>query len=100
VSGVRGCATEATAALAPDHRTWSRDELAQVCHPSRRVVRGEVRAAADEAGGALLIQIRDEVARAEQAGRAAVRVDWMTGAVGAVALAGCAGFLLAGFGHG
>ena len=59
-----------------------------------------LRAAADEAGGTLLVQIRDEVARAERASRTVVRVAWVTGAVGAVALAGCAGFLLAGFGHG
>jgi len=59
-----------------------------------------LRAAADEAGGALLVQIRQEVAKAERASRTAARIAWITGAVGAVALAGFAGFLLAGFGHG
>lgn len=59
-----------------------------------------LRTAADEAGSALLLQVRQEVARAERASRTAVRVAWITGAMGAVALAGFAGFLLAGLGHG
>jgi hypothetical protein len=59
-----------------------------------------LRTAADEAGSALLLQVRQEVARAERASRTAVRIAWITGAMGAVALAGLAGFLLAGFGHG
>jgi len=59
-----------------------------------------LRTAADEAGAALLLQIREEVARAERASRTVVRVAWVIGAVGAVVLAGVAGFLLAAFGHG
>jgi hypothetical protein len=58
-----------------------------------------LQATADEAGGALLRQIREEVAKAERASRVALRITWVSGAVGAVAPAGIAGFLLACFGH-
>jgi Transcriptional activator TraM len=58
-----------------------------------------LRTAADEAGSALLLQVRQEVARAERAGRTAIRIAWIMGGMGAVALAGLAGFLLAGLGH-
>jgi hypothetical protein len=59
-----------------------------------------LRTAADEAGSALLGQLRQEVARAERASRTAVRVAWLLGGVGAVALAGVTGFLIGGLGHG
>jgi hypothetical protein len=59
-----------------------------------------LRAAAEEAGIALLAQIQREVLRAERAGRTAVRIAWVMGCLGAIALAGLAGFLSAASGHG
>ncbi len=61
-----------------------------------------LRTAADEAGSALLGQVRQEVARAEQASRTVLRIAWLIGGVGAVTLSGVIGFLLAGLelGHG
>ena len=55
-----------------------------------------LRTAADDAGSALLLQVQQEVARAERASRTAVHIAWIVGGVGAVALAGIGGFLLAG----
>lgn len=69
------------AALITDAGKWSADLL---------------RNAATEAGATLLAEMRHEAERAERAGRMAVRVAWTVGGIGAVALAGIAGFWLAG----
>ena len=52
------------------------------------------------ATAAMLAELRQETARAERAGRVAVRAAWGTGCVGAVALAGVAGVVVAGLRHG
>ena len=57
-----------------------------------------LRTAADEATSALLVQVRQNVARAERASWVAVCIAWVMGGLGTIALAGIAGFLLAGFG--
>jgi len=57
-----------------------------------------LRTAADEATSALLVQVRQNVARAERASWVTVCIAWVMGGLGTIALAGIAGFLLAGFG--
>jgi len=57
-----------------------------------------LRAAVEEATSALLAQIRQNAAKAERASRIAVCIAWVMGGLGTVALAGIAGFLLAGLG--
>jgi len=57
-----------------------------------------LRAAVEEATSALLVQVRQNAARAERASRVALRIAWVVGGLGTIALAGTAGFLLAGFG--
>jgi hypothetical protein len=78
-------AEQSAAALITQAGEWSAERL---------------RSAAEEAGSALLLQVRQEVAAADRASRTAVRAAWTMGTVGAIALAGLAGFLLAGLGHG
>ena len=56
-----------------------------------------LRTAVEDATSAVLAQVHQNAARAERASRIAVRIAWAMGGVGTVALAGIAGFLLAGF---
>ena len=60
----------------------------------------QLREAATELSASVLRELRPEVAKAEAAVRLSVRIAWVTGSVGAIALAGLAGFLFAGLGHG
>ena len=53
-----------------------------------------------ETTAAMLAELHRETAKAERASRVAIRIAWALGSVGAIALAGFAGFLLAGLGHG
>jgi len=54
---------------------------------------------AREATAATLVALHRETAKAERACRTAIRIAWALGSAGAIALAGFAGFLLAGLGH-
>jgi CHASE3 domain sensor protein len=76
---------QSAAALVTDAGKWSGDQL---------------REAAAEISASILRELRPEVAKAEAAARLSVRIAWITGSVGAIALAGLGGFLLAGLGHG
>jgi hypothetical protein len=58
-----------------------------------------LRTAAVEASNALLLQVRQEVARAERASRTTVRIAWLVAGMGTIVLAGFTGFLLAGLRH-
>ena len=53
-----------------------------------------------EATATMLAELHQETARAERASRVAVRVAWGLGSLVALGVAGLAGFLLAGLGHG
>jgi len=57
-----------------------------------------LRTAVEQAASALLVQVRQNAARAERASRIAVCIAWVMGGVVVIALAGIVGFLLAGFG--
>ena len=78
-------AKQSAAALITDAGQWSADQL---------------RETAAEISAAILKDLRPEVTKAETAARLSVRMAWVTGSIGAIALAGFAGFLLAGLGHG
>jgi hypothetical protein len=58
-----------------------------------------LKAAAEEAGSALLGQLQRETAKAERASRLAISAAWAIIGISAIALAGVAGFILAGLGH-
>jgi hypothetical protein len=53
-----------------------------------------------DATAMMLAELHRETVRAERASRTAVRIAWALGSAGAIALAGFAGFLLAGLGYG
>jgi hypothetical protein len=59
----------------------------------------QFREVARDATAAMLAELHRETATAEQASRTPIRIAWALGSAGAIALAGFAGFLLAGLGH-
>ena len=74
-------AKQAASALITEAGAWLADHL---------------RAAGAEVSASILTELRTDVAKAEAAARLSVRMAWMVGSIGAVALAGMAGFWLAG----
>jgi hypothetical protein len=58
-----------------------------------------LKAAGEEAGSALLLQLQRETTKAERASRLAISAAWAITGISAIALAGVAGFILAGLGH-
>jgi hypothetical protein len=58
-----------------------------------------LKAAGEEAGSALLLQLQRETTKAERASRLAISAAWAITGISAIALAGMAGFILAGLGH-
>lgn len=74
-------ARQSAAALITEAGTWSAEQL---------------REAAGQISASLLKELRQEVIKAEAAARLSVRMAWLTGGIGAIALAGLAGFWLAG----
>ena len=73
------------AAFITDAGKWSADQL---------------RETATEISASILKELRPEVTRAEAAAKLSVRMAWVAGSVGAIAVAGLAEFMLAGLGHG
>jgi hypothetical protein len=60
----------------------------------------QFREVAHEATARMLTELRQETAKAERASRTSVRIAWALGSLVAIAVAGLAGFLLAGLGRG
>jgi hypothetical protein len=59
-----------------------------------------LKAAGDEAANAVLHRLQLETAKAERASRSAFFAAWIAGGMCAIGIAGVAGFVLAGIGHG
>ena len=74
-------AKQVASTLITEAGAWSADHL---------------RATAAELSASIQKELRADVAKAEAAARVSVRVAWVVGGVGAVALAGMTGFWLAG----
>ena len=68
--------------------------------PSAAFLVDQFREALRDATAAMLAELRREADRAERASRISVRIAWTLGSLSATGLAGLAGFLLAGLGHG
>lgn len=74
-------AKQSASALITEAGKWSAEQL---------------RDAAAEISSSILKELRPEVTKAEAAARLSVRMAWVTGGIGAIALAGIAGFWVAG----
>jgi hypothetical protein len=78
-------AKAAAAALITDAGAWSAERL---------------REAAAEASNAVIERLQDETAKAQRAGRIALRAAWAAAGIGGLAVAATAGFWLATISHG
>lgn len=100
IEGLNKAAADAISAASTQHIEAAKQSAAAFVTDAAKWSAEQLREAAAELSVAVLQELRPELARAEAAARFSVRMAWLTGSVGAIALAGLAGFLLAGLGHG
>lgn len=100
IEGVVKAAADRTSAAAAQTVDASRKAGDALINQGASFLVEQFREVAREATAVILIELRQETAKAERASRTAIHVAWALGGVGAIALAGFIGFLLAGLGHG
>ena len=100
IEGVVKAAADRTSAAAAQAVDASRKAGDALINQGASFLVEQFREVAREATAVILIELRQETAKAERASRTAIHVAWALGGVGAIALAGFIGFLLAGLGHG
>jgi CHASE3 domain sensor protein len=100
IEGVVKAAADRTSAAAAQTVEASKTAGEAIINQGAAFLVEQFREAVRETAAAMVNELRQEAAKAERASRAAVRGAWAVGSVGATALAGVAGFLLAGLSHG
>jgi hypothetical protein len=100
IEGVVRAAADRTSAAAAQTVDASRKTCDALINQGASFVVEQFREVAHEATAAMLAELRLETAKAERASRTAVYIAWAFASVGAIVLAGFAGFLLAGLRHG
>lgn len=100
IEGVVKAAADRTSAAAAQTIDASRKAGDALINQGATFLIEHFREVTREATATMLAQLHRETAKAERASRTAVRIAWALGSVGAFALAGFAGFLLAGFSQG
>jgi CHASE3 domain sensor protein len=96
IEGLNKTAADRITAAAAQHIEAARQSASALITEAGRWSAEQLREAAGEISASILKELRPEVMRAEAAARQSVRVAWLTGGISAVALAGIAGFWLAG----
>jgi CHASE3 domain sensor protein len=96
IDGLNKTAADRITAAAAQHIEAARQSASALITEAGRWSAEQLREAAGEISASILKELRPEVMRAEAAARQSVRVAWLTGGISAVALAGIAGFWLAG----
>jgi CHASE3 domain sensor protein len=100
IEGLNKAAADRISAASNQHIEAARQSAAALVTEAGKWSAEQLRETAAEISASILKDLRPEVLKAETAARVSVRTAWLTGSVGAIALAGLAGFLLAGLGHG
>lgn len=100
IEGVVRAAADRTSAAAAQTVDASRKAGDALINQGATFLIEHFREVTREATATMLAELHRETAKAERASRTAVRIVWALGSVGVLALAGFAGFLLAGLGHG
>jgi hypothetical protein len=100
IEGVVKAAADRTSAAAAQTADASRRAGDALINQGASFLVEQFREVVREATAMMLADLHREIAKAERASRTAVRIAWALSSAGAIALAGFAGFLLAGFGHG
>jgi CHASE3 domain sensor protein len=96
IDGLNKTAADRITAAAAQHIEAARQSASALITEAGRWSAEQLREAAGEISASILKELRPEVMKAEAAARRSVRMAWLTGGIGAVALAGVAGFWLAG----
>jgi hypothetical protein len=100
IEGLNKAAADRISAASNQHIEAARQSAAALVTEAGKWSAEQLRETAAEISASILKDLRPEVLNAEVAARVSVRMAWLTGSVGAIALAGLAGFLLAGLGRG
>jgi hypothetical protein len=100
IEGLNKATADRISAASNQHIEAARQSAAALVTEAGKWSAEQLRETAAEISSSILKDLRPEVLKAETAARVSVRMAWLTGSVGAIALAGLAGFLLAGLGHG
>ena len=100
IEGLNKAAADRISAASNQHIEAARQSAAALVTEAGKWSAEQLRETAAEISASILKDLRPEVLKAEVAARVSVRMAWLTGSVGAIALAGLAGFLLAGLGRG
>jgi len=96
IEGLNKAAADRITAAAAQHIEAARQSAAAIITEAGRWSAEQLSEAAAEVSASILKELRPEVMRAEAAARLSVRMAWVTGGISAVAVAGVAGFWLAG----
>lgn len=96
---VKEAGDRVTAASA-QHLAAAKREAELLIADGGEAVAERLKAAGEAVTAAMMTQLRQETARAEKAGRIAVRTAWTTAALTAIAFSGLAGTWISGFVHG
>ena len=100
IEGVVKAAADRTSASAAQAIDASKGAAEAIISQGAAFLVEQFREVIREATATMLAELHQETARAERASRVAVRVAWGLGSLVALGVAGLAGFLLAGLGHG
>ena len=99
IEGVVKAAADRTSAAAAQTADASRRAGDALINQGAAFLVEQFREVAREATVMMLAELHRETAKVERASHVSVRIAWTLGSVGAIALAGFAGFLLASFVH-
>lgn len=100
IDGTVKAAADRTSAAAAQTVEASKDAGEAIISQGAVFLVEQFREVVRETAAAMVAELRQEAARAERASRVAIRSAWVVASVGAIVLAGAAGFLIAGLGHG
>jgi CHASE3 domain sensor protein len=100
IEGVVKAAADRTSAAAAQTVDASRKAGDALINQGASFLVEQFREIARETTAAMVAELRQEAAKAKRASHTATVIVWALGSLGVIALAGFAGFLLAGIGHG
>ena len=95
----KAAADQVTAASA-QHLAAAKRQAELLITDGGEAVAERLKAAGEAVAASMMMQLRQETARAEKASRVAIRAAWTTAALTAIALSGLAGTCIAWFVHG
>ncbi|HEX5416703.1 MAG TPA: hypothetical protein VFZ25_13620 [Chloroflexota bacterium] len=96
IEGLNKAAADRITAASGQHIEAAKQSASALIAEAGKWSAEQLRDAAAEISSSILKEIRPEVLKAETAARLSVRMAWVAGGISAVALAGVAGFCLAG----